>query len=144
MQIYGAYTRGIDGHLFAVSATPNPAGPLHVAGVRDTVAQHTATTVTHALKRLGICDVGADVRLEPAGAADPRHGHRPVLGHARAADRAGLARRGRQAPHRPNRRHRGRRRPRPVRRERESRRAVHQRRAGRPPSPTPRRRAASG
>ena len=71
MQIYGAYTRGIDGHLFTVSATPNPAGRLHVAGVRDTVAQHTATTVTHALKRLGICDVGADVRLEPAGAGDP-------------------------------------------------------------------------
>ena len=34
MQIYGAYTRGIDGHLFTVSATPNPAGRLHVAGVR--------------------------------------------------------------------------------------------------------------
>ena len=71
MQTYGAYTRGIDGHLFAVSATPNPAGRLHVAGVPDTIAQHTATTVTHALKRLGICDVGADVHLEPAGAGDP-------------------------------------------------------------------------
>ena len=71
MQIYGAYTRGIDGHLFEVSATPNAAGRLHVAGVRDTLAQQTATTVTHALKRLGMCDVGADVRLEPAGAPDP-------------------------------------------------------------------------
>ena len=71
MQIYGAYTRGIDGHLFEVSATPNPAGRLHVAGVPDTTAQHTATTVTHALKRLGTCDVGADVQLEPAGAPDP-------------------------------------------------------------------------
>ena len=71
MQIYGAYTRGIDGHLFAVSATPNPAGRLHVTGVPDTIAQHTATTVTHALKRLGMCNVGADVRLEPAGAGDP-------------------------------------------------------------------------
>ena len=71
MQIYGAYTRGIQGHLFTVSATPNPAGRLHVAGVRDTAAQQTATTVTHALKRLGMCDVGADVRLEPAGPGDP-------------------------------------------------------------------------
>ena len=71
MQIHGAYTRGIQGHLFTVSAAPNRAGRLHVAGVRDTVAQHTATTVTHALKRLGIGEVGADVRLEPAGAGDP-------------------------------------------------------------------------
>ena len=71
MQIYGAYTRGIDGHLFEVSATPNPAGRLHVAGVPDTIAQHTAATVTHALKRLGTCDFGADVHLEPAGAPDP-------------------------------------------------------------------------
>ena len=71
MQIYGAYTRGIDGHLFAVSATPNPAGRLHVAGVPDTIAQRTAATVSHALKQLGICNVGADVRLDPAGAADP-------------------------------------------------------------------------
>ena len=71
MQIHGAYTRGIHGHLFTVSAAPNAAGRLHVAGVRDTVAQHTATTVTHALKRLGIGEVGADVRLEPAGAGDP-------------------------------------------------------------------------
>lgn len=71
MQIYGAYTRGIDGHLFTVSAAPNRAGRLHVAGVSDTEAQQTATTVTHALKRLGIGEVGADVRLEPAGAGDP-------------------------------------------------------------------------
>ena len=71
MQIYGAYTRGINGHLFTVSATPNQAGRLHVAGIRDTVAQQTATTVTHALKRLGMCSVGADVRLEPTGAGDP-------------------------------------------------------------------------
>ena len=71
MQIHGAYTRGIQGHLFTVSATPNAAGRLHVAGVRDTVAQQAAATVTHALKRLGICDVGADVRLEPASAEDP-------------------------------------------------------------------------
>ncbi len=71
MQIYGAYTRGIQGHLFTVSTTPNRTGRLHVAGVRDTVAQQTAATVTHALKRLGIGDVGADVRLEPAGAEDP-------------------------------------------------------------------------
>ena len=71
MQIHGAYTRGIQGHLFTVSATPNQAGRLYVAGIRDTVAQQTATTVTHALKRLGIGDVGTDVRLEPAGAADP-------------------------------------------------------------------------
>ena len=71
MQIHGAYTRGIQGHLFAVSATLNAAGRLHVTGVRDAVAQQTATTVTHALKRLGIGDVGADVRLEPAGAGDP-------------------------------------------------------------------------
>ena len=71
MQIHGAYTRGIQGHLFTVSAAPNRAGRLHVAGVRDTAAQQTATTVTHALKRLGMCDVGADVRLEPAGAGDP-------------------------------------------------------------------------
>lgn len=71
MQTYGAYTRGIQGHLFTVSAAPNRAGRLHVAGVRDTAAQQTATTVTHALKRLGMCDVGADVRLEPAGAGDP-------------------------------------------------------------------------
>ena len=71
MQIYGAYTRGINGHLFTVSAAPNRAGRLHVAGVRDTVAQQTVTTVTHALKRLGVCNVGADVRLEPAGAGDP-------------------------------------------------------------------------
>ena len=71
MQIHGAYTRGIQGHLFTVSATPNRAGRLHVAGVRDTAAQQTATTITHALERLGIGDVGADVRLEPAGAGDP-------------------------------------------------------------------------
>ena len=71
MQIHGAYTRGIQGHLFTVSATPNRAGRLHVAGVRETAAQQTATTVTQALKRLGMCDVGADVRLEPAGAEDP-------------------------------------------------------------------------
>ena len=71
MQIHGAYTRGIQGHLFTVSATPNAAGRLHIAGVRDTVAQQTATTVIHALKRLGICNVGADVRLEPAGTGDP-------------------------------------------------------------------------
>ena len=71
MQIYGAYTRGIQGHLFTVSATPNAAGRLRVASVRDAVAQQTAATVTHALKRLGLCSVGADVRLEPAGAADP-------------------------------------------------------------------------
>ena len=71
MQIHGAYTRGIQGHLFTVSAAPNRAGRLHVAGISDTAAQQTATTVTHALKRLGLCSVGADVRLEPAGAADP-------------------------------------------------------------------------
>lgn len=71
MQIYGAYTRGIQGHLFTVSATPNAAGRLHVAGVRDTAAQQTTTTVTHALKRLGMCSVGADVRLEPASPQDP-------------------------------------------------------------------------
>ena len=71
MQIYGAYTRGIQGHLFTVSATPNAAGRLHVAGVRDTLAQQTAATVTHTLKRLGLCSVGADVRLKPAGAGDP-------------------------------------------------------------------------
>ena len=75
MQIHGAYTRGIQGHLFTVSAAPNRAGRLHADGVRDSVAQQAATTVTHALKRLGIGigigDVGADVRLEPAGAGDP-------------------------------------------------------------------------
>ena len=71
MQIHGAYTRGIKGHLFTVSAAPNRAGRLHVAGVRDTAAQQAATTVTYALKRLGMCDVGADVRLEPASAEDP-------------------------------------------------------------------------
>ena len=71
MQIYGAYTRGIQGHLFTVSATPIPAGRLHIADVRDTVAQQTATTVTHALKHLGMRNVGADVRLEPAGPGDP-------------------------------------------------------------------------
>ena len=71
MQIHGAYTRGIQGHLFTVSAAPNRTGRLHVAGVGDTAAQQTATTDTHALKRLGMCDVGADVRLEPAGAEDP-------------------------------------------------------------------------
>ena len=71
MQIHGAYTRGIQGHLFTVSATPNRAGRLHVAGVRDTVAQQTATTVTRALKRLGMCSIGADVCLRPAGAGDP-------------------------------------------------------------------------
>ena len=54
-----------------MSATPNQAGRLHVAGIGDTVAQHTATIVTHALKRMGIGDVGADMRLEPAGAGDP-------------------------------------------------------------------------
>ena len=71
MQTYGAYTRGINGHLFTVSAAPNRTGRLHVAGVRDTVAQQTAATVTHALRRLGMCNVGADVRLEPAGPGDP-------------------------------------------------------------------------
>ncbi len=71
MQIHGAYTRGIQGHLLTVSATPNAAGRLRVAGVRGTAAQETATTVTHALKRLGIGDVSADVILEPAGAGDP-------------------------------------------------------------------------
>ena len=71
MQIHGAYTRGIQGHMFKVSVALNLSGRLHVAGVRDAVAQHTATTVTLAVKRLGLCDVGADVRLEPAGAADP-------------------------------------------------------------------------
>ncbi len=71
MQVYGAYTRGINGHLFTVSAAPNQTGRLHIAGVRDTVAQHAATTVTHALKRLGIGDIGTDVRLEPAGTGDP-------------------------------------------------------------------------
>ena len=71
MQIYGAYTRGIQGHLFTVSAAPNRAGRLCVVGVRDALAQQTATTVIHALKRLGICSIGADVRLEPAGTGDP-------------------------------------------------------------------------
>ena len=71
MQICGAYARGIQGHLFTVSATPNAAGRLRVTGVSDTAAQHTTATVTHALKRLGMCSVGADVRLEPAGAGDP-------------------------------------------------------------------------
>ena len=71
MQIYGAYTRGIDGHLFTVSAVPNRAGRLHITGVSETAAQQVATIVTHALKRLGMCSVGADVRLEPAGAGDP-------------------------------------------------------------------------
>ena len=71
MQIYGAYTRGIQGHLLTVSATPNRAGRLHVAGVRDTVAQQTVTTIDQALKRLGVCSAGADVRLDPAGAGDP-------------------------------------------------------------------------
>ena len=71
MQIYGAYTRGIQGHLFTVSAVPNQAGRLRVAGARDTVARDSAARVTHALKRLGIGEVGADVRLEPAGAEDP-------------------------------------------------------------------------
>ncbi len=71
MQIYGAYTRGIQGHLLTVSATPNRAGRLHVAGVRDTVAQQTVTTIDQALKRLGVCSAGADVRLEPAGAGNP-------------------------------------------------------------------------
>ena len=71
MQIYGAYTRGINGHLLTVSATPNSTGRLHIYGIQDALAQYTATTVTHALKRLGVCNVGADVRLEPAGAGDP-------------------------------------------------------------------------
>ena len=71
MQIYGAYTRGIDGHLFTVSATSNPAGRIRVTGISETVAQHTATIVTHALKRLGAEQAGADVHLEPATAADP-------------------------------------------------------------------------
>ena len=128
MQIYGAYTRGIDGHLFAVSATPNPAGRLHVAGVPDTVAQHTATTVTHALKRLGICDVGADVRLEPAGAADPPMATGRYSGTLELPIALALLAVAEQAPRGPTRRHRGHRRPRPLHRERESRRAVHQRR----------------
>ncbi len=67
MQIYGGYTRGIQGHLFRVSATPNAAGRLHVTGVRDTAAQDTAATVTHALEPLGMCSVGADVRLPSVG-----------------------------------------------------------------------------
>ena len=71
MQIHGAYTRGIDGHLFTVSVTLNRSGRLQLAGVSDTVAQRTTATVTHALRRLGMCDVGADVRLEPAGPGDP-------------------------------------------------------------------------
>ena len=71
MQIHGAYTRGIDGHLFTVSVALNRSGRLHIAGVSDTVAQRTTATVTHALRRLGMCDVGADVHLEPAGTGDP-------------------------------------------------------------------------
>ena len=127
MQIYGAYTRGINGHLFTVSAAPNRAGRLHIAGVRDTVAQQTATTVTHALKRLGIGDIGTDVRLEPAGAADPplatgRYSGTLDLPIALAV----LAIAGKLPVDRIAGR-RGRRRPRPLRRERERRRAVHQR-----------------
>ena len=144
MQIHGAYTRGINGHLFTVSAAPNQTGRLHVAGVRDTVAQQTATTVTHALKRLGIRDVGAGVRLEPAGAGDPPLDTGRYSGTLELPIALALLAMTGKLPGGPNRRHRGRRRPRPFRRERESRRAVHRRRAARPPSPTPRRRAASG
>ena len=71
MQIHGAYTRGIDGHMFTVSVALNQTGRLHVTGVSDTVAQHTAATVTHALRRLGTGSVGADARIEPAGPGDP-------------------------------------------------------------------------
>lgn len=56
MQICSAYARGIDGHLFAVSATPDPAGRIHVAGVRGNVARHTAATVTRALNRQAPAD----------------------------------------------------------------------------------------
>ncbi len=49
MQTCSAQARGIDGHLFAVSATPTRPDEIHVAGGRGNVARHTATTVTHAV-----------------------------------------------------------------------------------------------
>ena len=72
MQIYGAYARGIIERLFAVSTTPDPAGRIHVAGVRGNVVRHTATTVTHALNRQA-----------PAGAAEHLIGRirRSLAGH---------------------------------------------------------------
>ncbi len=80
MQIHGAYTRGIDGHLFTVSVALNRTARLRVTGVSDTVGQRTAATVTHALRRLGRCNVSADVSIEPAGPRDPPLGTGPHAG----------------------------------------------------------------
>ena len=144
MQIHGAYTRGIQGHLFTVSAVPNAAGRLHVAGVRDTVAQHTATTVTHALKRLGIGEVGADVRLEPAGAGDPPLTTGRYSGALDLPIALALLAVAGKLPADRIAGHRGRRRPRPLRRDQERRRAVHRRRRHDRHRPRRGRRAASG
>ena len=57
MQDDGGYICGTDGHLFTVSGAPSRAGRLHVSGINDTVSQHTAATVTRALKRLGIGEI---------------------------------------------------------------------------------------
>lgn len=72
MQICSAYARGINGHLFAVSPTPDPAGRIHVAGVRGNVVRHTAAPVTRALNRQA-----------PAGAAEHPIGRirRRLAGH---------------------------------------------------------------
>ena len=56
MQTCSAQAHGIDGHLFTVSPTPDPAGRIHVAGVRGNVARHTAATVTRALNRQAPAD----------------------------------------------------------------------------------------
>ena len=67
MQIYGAYTHGIDGHLFTVSATPNTTGRLRITGLPDIVAEHAGNIVTATLRRLNPGAAATDLHAEPAG-----------------------------------------------------------------------------
>ena len=77
MQIYGAYTHGIDGHLFTVSAAPNTTGRLRITGLPHAAAEHAGNIATTALRRLNPGAVATDLHAEPAG------DHAPPLGAAR-------------------------------------------------------------
>lgn len=71
MLIHGAYTLGIDAHLFAVSARPNQAGRIRITGLPDTIAAHAADIVTATLRHLNPTAACTDLHAEPAGPEDP-------------------------------------------------------------------------
>ena len=71
MQIYAGYTRGIAGHLLAVSATPSPTPGIRIAGVPPAAAEYAGRIVATAVDRLPVDTGGADVDVEPAGPDDP-------------------------------------------------------------------------